>query len=75
TTPALQTFIQQTNTLVSPYPSVEKLPIELVSNARNDIYLIGEALKLIDKKKLLPMEADDLKVVTAYHKAVDNATK
>ena len=60
---------------MSPYPSVEKLPIELVSNARNDIYLIGEALKLIDKKKLLPMEGEDLKAVTNYHKAVDNATK
>ena len=51
------------------------MPTDLVSNARNDIYLIGEALKLIDKKQLLPMEAADLKAVTDYHKAVDNATK
>jgi hypothetical protein len=50
------------------------VPTDLVSNARNDIYLIGEALKLIDKKKLLPMEVTDLKAVTDYHK-VDNATK
>ena len=75
TTPALQTFIHDTSTMVSPYPSVEKLPISLVSNARNDIYLIGEALKLIDKKKLLPMEPADLATVSTYHKAVDNATK
>ena len=75
TTPALQTFIHDTTAKVSPFPTIEKLPIELVSNARNDIYLIGEALKLIDKKKLLPMEAADLAAVTKYHTAVDNATK
>ena len=72
---ALQSFIHDTTAKVSPFPTIEKLPIELVSNARNDIYLIGEALKLIDKKKLLPMEAADLAAVTKYHAAVDNATK
>ena len=75
TTPALSDFIQQTSAAVQPYASVDKLPIELVGNVRNDIYLIGEALKLIDKKKLLPMDPADLKAVTDYHKAVDNATK
>ena len=60
---------------MQPYASVDNVPTDLVSNARNDIYLIGEALKLIDKKKLLPMQAADLKAVTDYHKAVDNATK
>ena len=62
-------------TWCSPTRRWKKLPTNLVSNARNDIYLIGEALKLIDKKKLLPMEAADLEAVSKYHKAVDNATK
>ena len=75
TTVALKTYIADTSAKVAPYASVEKLPTDLVTNARNDIYLIGEALKLIDKKKLLPMEAADLAAVTSYHKAVDNATK
>jgi PiT family inorganic phosphate transporter len=75
TTVALQTYIHNTTTSLQPYASVDNVPTDLVSNARNDIYLIGEALKLIDKKKLLPMEAADLKAVTEYHKAVDNATK
>ena len=75
TTVALQTFIHDTTASLQPYPSVDKVPTDLVSNARNDIYLIGEALKLIDKKQLLAMEAADLKAVTDYHKAVDNATK
>ncbi|MEP6563598.1 MAG: inorganic phosphate transporter, partial [Mesorhizobium sp.] len=75
TTVALQSFIHDTSTMVSPFATVETLPANLVSNARNNIYLIGEALKLIDKKKLLPMAPEDLKAVTTYHKAVDNATK
>jgi len=75
TTLALQTYIHKTTAGLQPYASVDKVPTDLVSNARNDIYLIGEALKLIDKKQLLPMQPDDLKAVTDYHKAVDNATK
>ena len=75
TTPALQQFIHQTSTEVAAFPTLEAVPNEMVGNVRNDIYLIGEALKLIDKKKLLPMEEADLAAVGAYHKAVDNATK
>ncbi|KAA0699079.1 anion permease [Neorhizobium sp. P12A] len=75
TTPALQAYIHSTSAEVAAYPTVEALPSTLVGNIRNDIYLIGEALKLIDKQKLLPMDAADLKAVTAYHASVDNATK
>jgi PiT family inorganic phosphate transporter len=75
TTPALQQFIHATSAEVAGFPTLEAVPTHLVSNVRNDIYLIGEALKLIDKKKLLAMDAPDLQAVTAYHKAVDNATK
>ncbi|NLS01707.1 inorganic phosphate transporter [Rhizobium sp. P38BS-XIX] len=75
TTPALQAYIHSTSAEIAAYPSVEKLPNGLVSNVRNDIYLIGESLKLIDKQKLLPMSPDDLKAVTNYHASVDHATK
>ncbi|MDR6898423.1 inorganic phosphate transporter [Rhizobium miluonense] len=75
TTPALQAYIHATSAEIAAYPSVEKLPNGLVGNVRNDIYLIGESLKLIDKQKLLPMSAEDLKAVTNYHAAVDHATK
>jgi PiT family inorganic phosphate transporter len=75
TTPALQQYIHQTSAEVAGFPTLEAVPTNLVGNVRNDIYLIGEALKLIDKQKLLPMDAGDLGAVTNYHKAVDNATK
>jgi len=75
TTPALQQYIHQTSAEVAAFPTLEAVPTNLVGNVRNDIYLIGESLKLIDKQKLLPMDATDLQAVTNYHKAVDNATK
>jgi PiT family inorganic phosphate transporter len=75
TTVALQKYIHESSATIAKYPSLQQVPGNLVGNIRNDVYLIGEALKLIDKKKLLPMEASDLAAVTTYHKAVDNATK
>ncbi len=75
TTPSLQQFIHTTSQEVAAFPTLEAVPQNMVGNVRNDIYLIGEALKLIDKQKLLPMDEKDLAAVTGYHKAVDNATK
>jgi inorganic phosphate transporter, PiT family len=75
TTLALQQFIHSTGEQISQYPTLESVPNSLVTNIRNQVYLIGEALKLIDKNKLLPMQAADLEAVKTYHGAVDNATK
>jgi PiT family inorganic phosphate transporter len=75
TTLALQQFIHSTGEQMSKYPTLEAVPTSLVTNIRNEIYLIGEALRLIDKNKLLPMPQADLDIVKTYHGAVDNATK
>ncbi|WP_038593893.1 inorganic phosphate transporter [Neorhizobium galegae] len=75
TTLALQRFIHASSEQISKFPTLEAVPTSLVGNIRNDVYLIGEALKLIDKNKLLPMQGADLDAVKAYHQAVDNATK
>lgn len=60
---------------VENYKTLKDVPNAMVSNLRNDMYLIGEALKLIDKKKQLKVTDDELKAVVAYHKAVDDATR
>jgi len=75
TTVALQQFITSSTDQISKFPTLEAVPTSLIGNIRNDIYLIGEALKLIDKKKLVTMSASDLNAVKTYHAAVDNATK
>lgn len=75
TTPSIQKFAEQLAMRVSNYPSFGHVPNDLVGNIRNDMYLIGEAIKLVDKKKLLPMEPADLKVVKSYHDKIDDATR
>jgi PiT family inorganic phosphate transporter len=75
TTPALLQLVHSSTEQISKFPTLESVPTSLVNNIRNDVYIIGEALKLIDKNKLLPMEEGDLAAVKAYHGAVDNATK
>jgi PiT family inorganic phosphate transporter len=60
---------------VESYKTLKEVPTAMVSNLRNDMYLIGEALKLIDKKKQLQVSEADLATVVAYHKSVDDATR
>jgi PiT family inorganic phosphate transporter len=75
TTVALQHFIHSSSGQITEFPTLEAVPMGLISNIRNDIYLIGEALKLIDKNKLLGLQDSDLAAAKAYHSAVDNTTK
>jgi PiT family inorganic phosphate transporter len=75
TTPALQQFIKQSTAQLQPYQTVDAVPQNMVSNARNNIYLIGETLKLIDAKLMLKVDPADLTVIKQYHGAVDGATK
>ena len=75
TTPALTQFIHTSTDQISKFPTLEAVPTSVIGNVRNDIYLIGEALKLLDKNKLVALQPADLDAVKAYHGAVDNATK
>jgi len=73
-TPALTAFIRDTRERVAPY-SMDTLPDNMRGNLRNDIYMIGEALKQVDAKHAIDMPQADLDVVKHYHASVDNATK
>ena len=75
TTVGLNELVASTLKSVEAYKSFSTVPTELVSNLRNDMYLIGEALKLIDKKKQLTISEAELATVVAYHKSVDDATR
>ncbi len=74
TTVGLSGMVQGTLKDVEDFKTLKDVPTTMVSNLRNDMYLIGEALKLIDKRQQLKVSEDDLRVVVAYHKAVDEAT-
>ena len=60
---------------VATYHSIDKIPQDQVGNIRNDMYLSGEALRLMKKSGNPAVSAEDQKAIDAYHKSVDNATK
>ena len=73
--PALASYIREVSAGLGSYESLANVPAEHVGNVRNDMYVIGEALKLIDKKKLVPMSAAELKPIKEFHKSVDTSTR
>jgi PiT family inorganic phosphate transporter len=75
TTVAMVGFLRDLDSRMVNYKSLANVPTDLVSNLRNDLYLVSEALKLVDKKKQLKVSAEDLKVFTTFHSAVDAATR
>ena len=75
TTTALRDFVSQIDGRMVNYKTLANVPTELVSNMRNDLYLVSEALKLVDKKKLLKVSPEELKSFTNFHSAVDAATR
>jgi PiT family inorganic phosphate transporter len=75
TVPALAVVIQRIAADVAPYGALASVPIELSGNIRNDMYLAGEALRIIESKHLLPLRPEDAEVIRNYLRAVDRATK
>src|SRR5271155_2249287 len=49
TIPAVQSLTKDIRDQVAAYQSIDKIPPEKVSNVRNDMYLTGEALRLMKK--------------------------
>ena len=75
TTVAMSQFLGTLDKRMTDYKSLANVPTDLVSNLRNDLYLVSEALKLVDKKKQLAVSPEDLKTFTTFHAAVDGATR
>ena len=75
TYPALAVLINDIATQVKQYGSLAKIPNAVVGNTRNDMYLVSEALRLLVKDKAAELSADDVKVLNAYKKSLDDSTK
>src|SRR5439155_1504098 len=63
TVPAVQALTKDIRDQVDAYHSIDKVPADYVGNMRNDMYLSGEALRLMKKTKLPAMSGDDQKAV------------
>ena len=57
------------------FGEMKKIPNDQVRNFRNDMYLVSEALRLMQKSHQPAFSADDAKVFANYKKHVDAATK
>ncbi|CAL1239363.1 inorganic phosphate transporter [Candidatus Methylocalor cossyra] len=55
--------------------SLSKVPAHAVANVRNDMYLMSEALRLLEKKHPIRFDAETAANVQAFARLLDHATK
>jgi PiT family inorganic phosphate transporter len=75
TLPALATMIRDIATDLGRYKELRNVPADQTRNFRNDLYLVGEGLRLIQKSGKPAVTTEDAAVLKNYKKHVDNATK
>src|SRR5580698_468983 len=72
---ALRELINGISTEVANYHELRYIPQDQVRNFRNDMYLVSEALRTMQKSNLKTISAPDEAVLTNYKKHIDYATK
>jgi PiT family inorganic phosphate transporter len=75
TYPSLAVLVKDISTQVDQYGTLAKVPAEVVSNTRNDMYLASEAIRFLMKDKESGLSKDDAAALNNYKKSLDNATK
>jgi PiT family inorganic phosphate transporter len=72
---ALRQLVSDIGDEMASYKELSKVPQDRVRNFRNDMYLVSEALRLMQKTHNPQFAAADQAVLGNYKKHVDNATK
>jgi PiT family inorganic phosphate transporter len=75
TIPSLRAVMGEVSTEVEHYKELKSVPPERTRNVRNDLYLISETLRFMDKTKAPAVSAADAAILKNYKKHVDDATK
>jgi inorganic phosphate transporter, PiT family len=76
TVPAAREMIRDIGRELGAYNSLREVPPERVRNFRNDLYIVNEALRLLQSSSTLRMIATrDADVIRQYRRQVDIATK
>lgn len=75
TLPALAHVMGGVSDEVKRYRRLAKVPTSRIGNLRNDMYLVGETLRLIDKYQSAVFSESDWKTLKNYKKHVDASTK
>jgi PiT family inorganic phosphate transporter len=71
----LRSLINGISTEVANYHELRYIPQDQVRNFRNDMYLVSEALRIMQKSKVKEISASDEAVLANYKKHIDYATK
>lgn len=75
TLPAIGALTASVGDQVKSHGSLAKVPTEQVSNVRNDMYLLSEALRLVEKDPGARFDDDTRASVGVFKKEIDQATK
>jgi PiT family inorganic phosphate transporter len=75
TAPALARMVRDIAYDLGRYKELRNVPADRTRNFRNDLYLVSEALRLVQKTGQPQISAGDATVLKNYKKHVDNATK
>ncbi|HCU85501.1 MAG TPA: anion permease [Methylophilus sp.] len=73
--PALAAMTGSIGEQVKSHGTFAEVPAEQVGNVRNDMYLVSEAIRFLDKDESVKFDADTKANVTAFKKEIDGATK
>ncbi|MBV8358860.1 MAG: inorganic phosphate transporter [Deltaproteobacteria bacterium] len=72
---ALRQIVNDVGNEMADYGEMSKVPDRMVSNFRNDMYLVSEALRLMKKSGQGAISANDWKELDNYRAHIDLATK
>jgi inorganic phosphate transporter, PiT family len=72
---ALRTLISDIGNEMALFKELKKVPNDRVRNFRNDMYLVSESLRIMDKTKQPQISAADWTVLKNYKKHIDSATR
>jgi PiT family inorganic phosphate transporter len=72
---ALRELINGISTEVANYKELRYIPQDQVRNFRNDMYLVSEALRIMQKNHVKDISTADQAVLANYKKHIDHATK
>jgi inorganic phosphate transporter, PiT family len=72
---ALRELVNDISTETVLFGELARVPNDRVRNFRNDLYLVSEALRLMQKSKQPAISAGDWNILTNYKKHVDHATR
>jgi PiT family inorganic phosphate transporter len=72
---ALRSLISDVGNETSLYKELKNVPPDMTRNFRNDMYIVSETIRLIQKSGKPAFAADEESILTNYKKHVDLATK